>query len=176
MFILSLFASHSKSERTNLIYNLAFHPHPHPHTHPYIHTHIHTPQTHTHTLEALPTILNKRRSFLTVVLGNQLLFQLQAEGLPSLSFQWSKNGNRLVDPASNGSNGSNVFEGPRLLIERVEEGDAGEYSCRVSTVAGSVLWETLTVEVVSQPGSSSGGGEGVMLRLHRLLHLHLLSS
>ncbi len=69
--------------------------------------------------------------------GRPFDLKLDSEGVPSPVFQWFKNGYPMTGENSN-----------KLSFAAVSSEDAGTYSCRVSNIAGSVMWLEGLVEVI----------------------------
>ena len=81
-----------------------------------------------------PTITRKSKSKVKVVEGNVLYLVCQAEGLPTPSVTWKKNGKVLQTDIN-----KTVF-----IIDDTNDKDAGKYECEASNFVGTVSY---TVEV-----------------------------
>ena len=55
---------------------------------------------------------------------------------PAPTFQWRLNGVEIPGATDE-----------RLLIDRLDDGDAGTYTCLLANIAGSATWEEVLVEV-----------------------------
>ena len=81
-----------------------------------------------------PTITKKSKSKVTVVEGNVLYLVCQAEGYPTPSVTWKKNGKVLKTNIK-----KTVF-----ITDDTSEKDAGKYKCEASNSVGTASY---TVEV-----------------------------
>jgi len=75
--------------------------------------------------------------------------ELPLQGDPPPQARWLRNGYPL-DKSRSGSS-----QGAILVLSQVTGQDSGTYSCHVSNVAGSVLWEEATLRVDEQDGEGS---------------------
>lgn len=74
-----------------------------------------------------------------VKLGWPITIKAEAAGEPAPSFQWRKNGVNVVAAAGG--------RGPALEIAKVQLTDAGTYTCLVTNIGGSAIWEELVLDV-----------------------------
>ena len=81
-----------------------------------------------------PTITKKNKNKVTVVEGNVLYLVCEAEGYPTPSVTWRKNGKVLQTNINN-----TVF-----IIDDTSDKDAGKYECEASNSVGILSY---TVEV-----------------------------
>ena len=81
-----------------------------------------------------PTITKKSKTKVTVVEGNVLYLVCEAEGFPSPSVTWRKNGKVLQTNIN-----KTIF-----IIDDTSEKDAGKYECKASNAVRTVSY---TVEV-----------------------------
>ncbi|XP_062871277.1 basement membrane-specific heparan sulfate proteoglycan core protein isoform X2 [Trichomycterus rosablanca] len=96
------------------------------------------------TIQALPKVMiNVRTSVQTVMVGNAVEFECQAEGEPKPTVHWSKVDGSLPSHAQ--------VKGGILRIHRVTEADAGQYRCTATNDVGSVQSQVvLNIQSVPQ--------------------------
>jgi len=85
-----------------------------------------------------PTIAKRSRDEVTVVEGNVLYLQCEAEGYPSPLVTWKKQG-KLLQSSFNETN---------FIIHDARNTDAGIYECKASNSVGTVSYK---VEVTIKP-------------------------
>lgn len=81
-----------------------------------------------------PTITKRSKSEVTVVDGNVLYLVCEAEGFPTPSVTWKKNGKVLQ---------TNINKND-FIIDDTSDKDTGKYECEASNTVGTVSY---TVEV-----------------------------
>lgn len=96
-----------------------------------------------------PNITSQPRS-ISLVSGEEAVFNITAEGTGTLAYQWQKDGKRVVDDhKTRGAVGS------ELTISNVEPNHAGNYQCIVNNDYGEKESETvrlsLKVTITEQP-------------------------
>jgi immunoglobulin I-set domain protein/Ig-like domain-containing protein len=91
---------------------------------------------------AVAPVIDEQPTNARVCEGAAAKFHVAASGTPSLIYQWLKNAIEL----NNGENISGA-DSDELIINPVEEDDLGNYSCRVSNVAGSVMSDTASLSL-----------------------------
>ena len=89
----------------------------------------------------LPAITQQPASQ-TISAGSTVVFQAAASGLPAPGYQWTLNGNALVDgPGVSGSASST------LVVSGAGSSSAGSYACTVTNSAGSVTSSPATLAI-----------------------------
>jgi len=85
----------------------------------------------------------------TISNGSTVVFNANASGSPTPSYQWYYNGSPL-----SGGNGVSGVTGPTLVINGATFANAGSYDCVVSNSSGSITSNTatLTAATTSNPG------------------------
>ena len=81
-----------------------------------------------------PTVTKKSKRKVTVVEGNVLYLVCEAEGFPSPSVTWKKNGKVLQENINKTD----------FIVDDTGENNAGKYECEASNSVGTVSY---TVEV-----------------------------
>jgi len=100
------------------------------------------------TADAPPVILAQPGHWSGPV-GSRLVLGVHAASAAELSYQWQRNGLDLEDDARLSGSASSL-----LTISGIEPGDAGDYRCVVTTLAGSVISDRAEIRV-----TASGTGE-----------------
>ena len=69
--------------------------------------------------------------------GSSVYVQLAYKGAPPPNYQWIKNGMPLEGQT-----------GQALVIDEVNSSHSGAYTCEMKNIAGSFVWEEVTVSVM----------------------------
>ena len=78
--------------------------------------------------------------WISLELGREILIELDdCEGIPTPTYQWFKNGVKLVNETKN-----TYYE------EYAKTGSAGTYSCEVVNMAGEFVWMEATIDMSHQ--------------------------
>ncbi|KAI7799480.1 hemicentin-1 isoform X1 [Triplophysa rosa] len=93
-------------------------------------------------------------SELTVLLGNTLTLECEVRGVPLPAITWYKNGKTILSSRQ----AQYVERGQFLKISRAQVSDAGQYTCKVTSVAGTA--EKLYELDVYVPPSITGNSDG----------------
>lgn len=72
-------------------------------------------------------------SELTVLLGNTVTLECEVRGVPLPGITWYKNGETVLSSRQ----AQYVERGQFLKISRAQVSDAGQYTCKVTSVAGT---------------------------------------
>lgn len=72
-------------------------------------------------------------SELTVLLGNTLTLECEVRGVPLPAITWYKNGKTILSSRQ----AQYVERGQILKISRAQVSDTGQYTCKVTSVAGT---------------------------------------
>jgi len=99
-----------------------------------------------------PTITKRSKSEVTIVHGNLLYLVCEAEGLPTPSVTWKKNGKVLQ---------ANITD---FIIDDTSEKDTGKYECEASSSVGTVSY---TVEVTIIGNCSQARFNAILSAMYR---------
>lgn len=86
-----------------------------------------------------PPSVKSKPLYSEIKVSSRLILQLQAQGIPTPSFEWFKNGFRLSSEYQQLQN--------TLLVDSVNKTHTGTYSCLLRNIAGEFLWLEATVVV-----------------------------
>lgn len=114
------------------------------------------------TLKIVPHIVLQPESQVFSNFGGTAVFEIRATGTPPLAYHWYKDGTRLAETQT-----------PRLVLNRVRPGDAGEYYAVVSNPVGRAESEPATLmvppDITRHPHSQTvEAGEAVEMTVRAL--------
>ena len=96
---------------------------------------------------SVPPEISKNPEGLTSVEGQNVVFSCVAEGNPSPSVSWTKNGQKLNVGANSRLNASSTNNKHTLTITDVRRSDAGQYRCVANNNVGNSTSSAAKLEV-----------------------------